>query len=96
MKISELSVDYVSFDDDDKEISGIAISYKDKNNQEERRWLEKPRRIGHWENIEIAKNTIRCSNCGHLRELKHFSEIIKRPKFCEMCGAKMDEEEPQK
>lgn len=43
---------------------------------------------GHWENIENAKNTIRCSNCGHIRELKHFSEIIKRPKFCEMCGAK--------
>ena len=48
---------------------------------------------GHWENIENAKNTIRCSYCGHIRELKHFSEIIKRPKFCEMCGAKMDERE---
>lgn len=47
---------------------------------------------GHWENIKTAKNTIRCSNCGHIRELKHFGEIIKRPKFCEMCGAKMDEE----
>jgi hypothetical protein len=45
---------------------------------------------GHWENI--AKNTIKCSNCGHIRELRHFNEIIKRPVLCEMCGAKMDEE----
>ena len=48
---------------------------------------------GHWVNIENAKNTIKCSNCEHIRELKHFSEIIKRPKFCEMCSAKMDESE---
>lgn len=54
--------------------------------------IYKPVIYGHWENIESAKNTIRCSNCGHIRELKHFSEIIQRPKFCEMCGAKMDEE----
>lgn len=45
---------------------------------------------GHWENIETAKNTIRCSNCGHIRELRHFDEIVIRPKFCEMCSAKMD------
>lgn len=55
--------------------------------------IYKPVIYGHWENIENAKNTIRCSNCGHIRELKHFSEIIKRPKFCEMCGAKMGESE---
>lgn len=48
---------------------------------------------GHWENIENAKNTIKCSNCGHIRELRHFSEIIKRPKLCEMCGTTMDESE---
>ena len=49
-----------------------------------------------WENITSAKNTIKCSNCGHIRELKHFNEIIKRPVFCEMCGAKMYESEETK
>lgn len=44
-----------------------------------------------WKIIKSAKNTIKCSNCGHIRELKHFGEIINRPKFCEMCGVKMYE-----
>lgn len=56
------------------------------------KWLkehESGETIAHWENIKTAKNTIKCSNCGHIRELKHFNEIIKRPVFCEMCGVKM-------
>lgn len=46
---------------------------------------------GHWENVEGARHTIKCSNCGHIRELKHFNEIINRPKVCEMCGGGMYE-----
>lgn len=42
-----------------------------------------------WENVKGAKNTIKCSNCGHIRELRHFNEIINRPAFCERCGVKM-------
>lgn len=87
MKISELSVDYVSFDDDDKEISAIAISYKDNSGKEQRRWLEKPRRIGRWTAhdggiVEYQE----CSICH-----KAISNSIFP--YCPHCGAKMDERE---
>ena len=102
MKISELSVDYMSFDDDDKEISAIAISYKDNSGKEQRRWLEKPRRIGKWiepsyEKIKKAglcgSGLCRCSVCRH--EEPVYEEYPKY-NYCPNCGAKMDESEESK
>lgn len=87
MIISELSVDYMSFDDDDKEISGLAISYKDNSGKEQRRWLEKPRRIGHWiYDCAWDEEWYICSNCKRETRIPNY-------KFCPCCGAKMDESE---
>ncbi len=47
---------------------------------------------GRWIKVETAENVYKCSQCGHIRELRHLHEIISKPKLCEMCGAKMGEE----
>ena len=50
-----------------------------------------PVRHGHWIDIDSESYTwkVRCSECGHERSM--MSTQGKYPKYCEECGAKMDE-----